>query len=90
MTDTIQTASANLTQRPRRLRLNANIRRMVRETTLTPDDFIYPLFVRYGEGVQNPIASMPGQFQLSVDRLPTEIRMVQGVGYPSCDSLWNP
>jgi len=55
--------------RPRRLRRTAAIRDMVRETTLDPADFVYPLFVRHGEGIRSEIASMPGNFHLSVDRL---------------------
>lgn len=53
--------------RARRMRANENIRRMVRETTLSPDDFILPIFVIGGKNVKNPIASMPGHYQLSVD-----------------------
>ena len=53
--------------RPRRLRANETIRRMVRETTLSPDDFIYPLFVPDGKGVKKEIASMPGNYQQSID-----------------------
>ena len=71
------------TLRPRRLRLNPNIRRMVQETTLTPADFIYPLFVRYGSDVKHPISSMPGVFQWSVDRLADEIRDIVGLGIPA-------
>lgn len=55
--------------RPRRLRQSDALRRMVRETALTPDDFILPLFVISGKDVMNPIPSMPGHFQLSIDRL---------------------
>ncbi len=55
--------------RPRRLRLNPALRRMVRETTLAPDDFIYPLFVMHGQHVRNEIGSMPGVYQWSIDRL---------------------
>jgi len=69
--------------RPRRLRLNANIRRMVRETTLTPSDFIYPLFIKHGDDFQHPISSMPGQFQWSVDRLPEEIRRITALNIPA-------
>lgn len=69
--------------RPRRLRLNANLRRMVQETTLTPADFIYPLFVRYGQDIQQPISSMPGQFQWSLDRLPEEIRRITALNVPA-------
>ena len=56
-----------LTRRPRRLRRNEAIRTLVRETRLTPDCFIYPLFVCEGEGVRRDIGSMPGVCQLSVD-----------------------
>lgn len=53
--------------RPRRLRKTDVLRKMVRETTLTPQDFIYPMFVVPGKGVKNPISSMPDCFQESVD-----------------------
>ena len=59
--------------RLRRLRQHASLRRMVRETQLTPADFIYPLFVTFGENKQEPINSMPGQFRWSVDRLVPEV-----------------
>jgi porphobilinogen synthase len=55
--------------RPRRLRQNEALRRMIRETHLRADDMILPLFVIGGTDVKNPIHSMPGQFQLSIDRL---------------------
>ncbi len=58
--------------RMRRLRRKVQIREMVRETVLAPDDFILPLFVRPGDGVKREIASMPGVYQLSVDRLAEE------------------
>jgi porphobilinogen synthase len=57
-----------LTRRPRRLRRSEAIRALVRETRLSPDCFIYPLFVRDGEGVRTEVSSMPGVFQLSVDQ----------------------
>ena len=57
----------SLTRRPRRLRRTEAIRSLVRETRLTPDCFIYPLFVCEGEGVRREVGSMPGVFQLSVD-----------------------
>src|SRR5690348_14256946 len=60
-------------QRTRRLRRTEAMRRLVRETTLHPADFIYPLFITYGRGVRRPIVSMPGQMQLSVDELPDEL-----------------
>ena len=59
--------------RPRRLRANPLVRDMVRETTLDARDFILPLFVRPGTGVRQEISSMPGNYQLSVDRLVDDI-----------------
>jgi len=69
--------------RPRRLRLSPGIRRLTRETTLSASDLIYPLFVRYGEDQRRPIASMPGQYQWSVDRLPDEISRIAALGIPA-------
>jgi porphobilinogen synthase len=60
--------------RLRNLRKTAALRKLVRETTLSPDDFVMPYFVRPGRGVRSPISSMPGQFQLSVDQLVKETR----------------
>src|SRR5215471_4107432 len=57
------------TIRSRRLRHNPLVRELVRETTLSPRDLILPLFVRPGKGVRKEIASMPGNYQLSVDTL---------------------
>jgi len=68
--------------RPRRLRMNEVIRTMVRETRLSPDQFIYPLFVCPGEGVKKEISSMPGNYQWSVDRLVEEVRSVKALGIP--------
>lgn len=62
--------------RPRRLRKNAQIRNMVRETVLTRNDLIFPLFVRPGKGEKKPIDSMPGHAQLSIDLLIKEAREV--------------
>ena len=73
----------NLTERPRRLRRNATIRAMVRETRLTPDDFIYPLFVCEGEGVRREISSMPGCFNFSVDEIVKETESAVKVGVRS-------
>lgn len=56
---------------------------MVRETAIAPDDFIYPLFVRHGRNERRPIASMPGQMQLSVDQLAGEAREVARLGIPA-------
>jgi porphobilinogen synthase len=61
------------TSRPRRLRHNPLVRDLVRETTLAASDFILPLFVRPGRGIRKEIASMPGNFQLSPDRLADEV-----------------
>jgi len=59
--------------RPRRLRRTASIRDMVRETTLSATNFIYPLFVRHGEGIKEEITSMPGNYHFSIDRLVEEV-----------------
>jgi porphobilinogen synthase len=59
-------------ERPRRLRRTEALRRLVRETTLSPDDLVWPLFVLPGQRVRNPVKSMPGVFQLSVDELVAE------------------
>ena len=69
--------------RPRRLRRNENLRRMIRETVLTVDDLIYPLFVMPGKAVKNPIRSMPGVFQFSVDELLGEIKTVVELNIPA-------
>ncbi|MFC2123337.1 porphobilinogen synthase [Bacteroidota bacterium] len=69
--------------RPRRLRKNENIRRMVRETNITANDFIFPLFVTEGKGVRNPITSMPGIDQLSIDSLVEEVKEVHSLGIPA-------
>ena len=71
------------TLRARRLRLSSGIRRMVRETALSPADFIYPLFIRSGESVRRPIASMPGQYQLSIDEAVRETNQVAELGIPA-------
>ena len=69
--------------RPRRLRQSPALREMLRETILTPKDFIYPLFVRHGEGIKEEIASMPGQFQWSVDLLAEEAVSIAELGIPA-------
>ncbi|MEO8083398.1 MAG: porphobilinogen synthase [Ardenticatenales bacterium] len=68
--------------RPRRLRRLPGLRRLVRETVLTPADFVYPLFVVHGEGVVRGIESMPGQAHRSIDRLPEIIDAVVTAGVP--------
>ena len=74
---------SGMKRRPRRLRRNEVWRRAVRETTLSPDDLVYPLFVVDGEGVRNAVASMPGVEQLSVDEVVREAREVRDLGIPA-------
>ncbi|MCX5718325.1 MAG: porphobilinogen synthase [Nitrospirae bacterium] len=69
--------------RPRRIRKNEIIRRMVRETLLSPDDFIYPLFVTYGKNIRREIKSMPGCFQESVDKIVKHAKEVYSLGIPA-------
>jgi porphobilinogen synthase len=73
----------NLIERPRRLRRTETIRALVRETRLSPDDFVYPLFACEGEGVRREIASMPGAFNLSIDELVKEVEAARRVGVRS-------
>jgi porphobilinogen synthase len=73
----------NLIERPRRLRRTTTIRALVRETRLSPDDFVYPLFVCEGEGVRREIGSMPGAFNLSIDELVKEVEAARSVGVRS-------
>ena len=67
-------------QRPRRLRRTAGLRRLVRETRLTVDQLLYPMFVVPGEGVETEIGSLPGQLQRSVDRIGPAARAVADAG----------
>ena len=69
--------------RPRRLRESPLVRKMVRETTLKTDDLVYPLFTLHGRGVREPIASMPGQFRLSIDELLKECKDAASMGIPA-------
>jgi porphobilinogen synthase len=69
--------------RPRRLRLNSQLRAMVRETRLTPGDFIYPLFVTHGHNVQNEVKSMPGVYQWSPDLLARQTEAAAALGIPA-------
>jgi porphobilinogen synthase len=75
-------AELDLRHRPRRLRRSAAIRAMVRETRLSPDMFLYPLFVCPGEGQRREVASMPGVFQLSVDEIVREAAAAKADGIP--------
>ena len=72
-----------LITRPRRLRATATLRQMVRETTLAPDDFIYPIFAVHGTKVRRPITSMPGIYQLSVDQVVLEAQDATDLGIPA-------
>lgn len=71
------------TTRPRRLRNSAAARRLVRETRLSPDDLVWPLFVRSGRGLRRPVTSMPGVFQLSVDQAVKDAREAARLGVPA-------
>ena len=69
--------------RPRRLRRTENLRRMIRETRFTVDNLVYPMFVVPGDGVRNPVGSMPGVHQFSVDQLLKEIKSVVELNIPA-------
>jgi len=69
--------------RPRRLRRTETLRRMVRETRVTPDDLILPLFVLPGEGTRRPVSSMPGVDQTSVDQVLVDAREAASLGIPA-------
>jgi len=71
------------TTRLRRLRGSETLRRMVRETQLSRDDLVYPLFVVEGSGVRDPVASMPGVFRFSTDALVMECKEVHDLGIPA-------
>ncbi|MEQ8973642.1 MAG: porphobilinogen synthase [Coleofasciculus sp. C1-SOL-03] len=69
--------------RPRRLRQTTQLRRMVRENVVTTSDLIYPLFAVPGEGIAQEVKSMPGVYQLSVDKIVAEAKEVYDLGIPS-------
>lgn len=69
--------------RPRRMRANENMRRMIRETRLSVDNLIYPMFVVPGKRVKKEISSMPGSFQQSVDRIVEDAKEVYDLGIPA-------
>ncbi|MCE5262775.1 MAG: porphobilinogen synthase [Deltaproteobacteria bacterium] len=69
--------------RPRRLRRNEYLRRLIRETKLSVDDLVHPLFVVSGKNVNEPIKSMPGTFQLSIDYLVQEVQQSRNLGIPA-------
>jgi len=78
----IMSAAYPLT-RLRRMRRDEFSRRLMRETRLTPDDLIYPVFVLEGRGQREPVSSMPGVERMSIDRLVAEAREVQALGIPA-------
>jgi porphobilinogen synthase len=65
------------------LRISPQIRALVRETELSPKDFVYPLFIRHGWEIRQEISSMPGQFQWTVDQLPAEAESIARLGIPA-------
>ena len=67
-------------QRFRRTRLNNHLQALVRETNVTTNDFIYPLFVRSGEGIKTEVSSMPGVFQMSIDEVLKECETLKELG----------
>lgn len=76
-------SSIYLPSRPRRMRKNEFSRRMMRETELSPADFIYPLFVLEGKNCKEEVSSMPGVFRLSIDLLVSEAKHVYSLGIPA-------
>ena len=70
-------------QRLRRTRHTGALRALVRETRLSPSDFIYPIFVTVGEDVRTPVSSMPGVFQLSINHAVAEVKRAHGLGIPA-------
>jgi porphobilinogen synthase len=70
-------------QRLRRTRRTGALRSLVRETQLSPNDFVYPIFVTVGEDVRNPVSSMPGVFQLSINHAVAEAKRAHGFGIPA-------
>jgi porphobilinogen synthase len=79
---TTQTLPAGF-QRFRRLRRSPGLRDLVRETRLSPLDFVYPLFVVHGENVRGEVPTMPGQYHLSLDRLAAEAEELRSLGIPA-------
>ena len=69
--------------RPRRLRRNEKLRNLIRETTLEPRNFVYPLFIGPGKDRAQPVSSMPGVAQLTIDRAVRECREIESLGIPA-------
>jgi porphobilinogen synthase len=99
------THALTLRQRPRRVRRTAALRAMVRECALTCDDLIWPIFVRDGEDIAEPVVSMPGVNRLSIDRAVAAARDAHALGIPAlclfpytdpslktdlCEEAWSP
>ena len=74
--------------RHRRLRSSASMRSLVRETELTINDLLYPMFIIEGEQVKNEVVSMPGVFQISTDILIDEMKEISKLGIKSCYVIW--
>lgn len=70
-------------KRFRRLRINETLRNLVQETVLTPEDFIYPLFVKEGKGIKTEVASMPGVYQMSLDEILKECEYLHSINLKS-------
>jgi len=70
-------------KRFRRLRINETLRNLVQETVLTPNDFMYPLFVKEGTGIKNEVSSMPGVYQMSIDEIVKECKTLNDLGLNS-------
>ncbi|QOG13192.1 porphobilinogen synthase [Arcobacter sp. FWKO B] len=70
-------------KRFRRLRINQTLRKLVQETTLSTNDFIYPLFVKEGNGIKKEVSSMPGVFQMSIDEIVKECKELDSLGVHS-------
>ena len=77
-------------QRPRRLRSHPRLRDLVREHRLAVDDLVYPLFVYHGRDLRREIASMPGQYQLSLDRLGEMVAEVVELKSPASSCSGSP
>ena len=75
----------NMIQRPRRLRISAGMRDLVRETELSPRDFVYPIFVVPGEHIKEEIPSMPGCYHYSVDQVAALAREIAALGIPAVE-----
>ena len=81
MSDTI--SWINLVSRPRRFRRTETLRRLVRDVKLSTSDFIYPVFVRYGDNIEDEVPSMPGVYRYSVDRLLVKAKHISNLGIPA-------